>query len=80
MNEKEKAGLITEQELINAVEALLQQTTFNTLRDGLQKMLNNEQKNFGEHYFITDEVREKQLNLKAIAHVLKLVDACKPVT
>lgn len=75
----EMDGQELEQLLIAFQQRLLQQTPCSTLRDGLQQMLNSEQKNFGEHYFITDEVREKQSNLNAIAHVIKLIDECLPV-
>jgi hypothetical protein len=61
------------------LEQVLQQASCTTLREGLEEMLNNEKKNFGEHYRINDEVREKQANLNAIAHVIKLIDDCPPV-
>lgn len=59
--------------------ALLQQTPCSTLREVLVQMLNSEKENFGTHYEINDEVREKQSNINAIAHVLKLIEKRQPV-
>lgn len=56
-----------------ARQQLLQQTDCYTALEFLEQMLSKEQKDFGEHYFITDEVREKMSNIKNIQSVIQLI-------
>jgi len=57
----------------NVHQQLLQQTDCYTALEFLEQMLSKEQKDFGEYYFITDEVREKMSNIKNIQSVIQLI-------
>ena len=76
LNYAGSAGIAAEQGFlagIDFLQHLLQQTDCYTALEFLEQMLSKEQKYFGEHYFITDEVREKMSNIKNIQSVIQLI-------